>query len=370
VSQQLNHFSEVHARECEQEIEEIEEATALSVNNVAALPEMPRLNLTDFRARAMTLGMFTDQELFRAEEAREDELESVMEESASEVDVEIGARRRSLSGMRAPRSATRARASTHRKFSTATNLSDDEGEDGEGHASPFGAMLGWVSPLPRTRAASRARGNTSQGNSGGGGGIAMTDAGAWEDSPGSSRRLVASPLGAISEEYVSPLHGGSTTHTPDAVRSAAEGGGALSAGSASPRTPLSALYNSPPPHSHPQPHSHSHPRTRTRSLSGAVYDSLAQGTVLAEEFNPVLNEMSTGDGEHDLLQLSDHPGTALRSPSPPLGPAPHPVGGDTGLPPLPRSRDPRREDRTGVARSRSRTPSPPPSPRSHPSSSP
>jgi hypothetical protein len=332
---------------------------------------MPRLNLTDFRARAMTLGMFTDQELFRAEEARDDELESVMEESASEADVEIGARRRSLSGMRAPRSVTRARASTHRKFSTATNLSDDEGEEGEGLASPFGAMLGWVSPLPRTRAASRARGYASQGNTGGGGGgIAMTDAGAWDDSPGSSRRLVASPLGAISEEYVSPLHGGSTTQTPDTVRYSADGGGALSAGSASPRTPLSALYSSPPQQSHSQPNSHSHPRTRTRSLSGAVYDSLAQGTVLAEEFNPVLSEMSTGDGEHDLLQLSSDPGAALRSPSPTLGPAPHLVVGDTGLPPLPRPRDPRRGDRAGVARSRSRTPSPPPSPRSHPSSSP
>jgi hypothetical protein len=272
--------------------------------------------------------------------------------------------------MRAPRSVTRARASTHRKFSTATNLSDDEGEDGEGLASPFGAMLGWVSPLPRTRAVSRARGNTSQANSGVG--IAMTDAGAWDDSPGSSRRLAASPLGAVSEEYVSPLHGGSTTQTPDTVRSSADGGGALSAGSASPRTPLSALYSSPPQQTHTQAHSnsHSHPRTRTRSLSGAVYDSLAQGTVLAEEFNPVLSEMSTGDGEHDLLQLSSDPGAALRSPSPTLDPAPHPVVGDTGLPPLPRQRDPRRGDRAGVARSRSRTPSPPPSPRSHPSSSP
>jgi hypothetical protein len=154
--QQLEMFSERHAKECEDEIEEI----SLTTNNVAALPVATRSALMDFRSRAMTVGLFSDQDLYHRENVDVDDLAARRGGASASLvydgsdgsdyddedddDDDYGEELFSASGKHSPMPLhTRQRSSTTRKYSTATNLSDEDEEASPAASpSPLSAMLG------------------------------------------------------------------------------------------------------------------------------------------------------------------------------------------------------------------------------------
>lgn len=155
--QQLAQFSQQHASECEQEIQELEQV-ALSVSNVQALPSAAKTVLEDLRVRSMTLGLFSNDDLYQAENfhheeehEEEEEDDSLLMDELEDTDHDdLGNglfARYGVSGggggtsprSRSPMFLGRLRSSTVRKFSTTTNISVDDEEEGGGGANKFGS---------------------------------------------------------------------------------------------------------------------------------------------------------------------------------------------------------------------------------------
>ena len=174
-------FSEQHAKQCETEIEEIEQI-ALSTSNVQSLPaaapslSRPLSILSDFRQRAMTVGLFSDQELYEAEQFDEADNDNTSNQSDDgyndlgdpdstlDSDPEEGGKggyQLTPSGKFQGFFRSRPRASTTRKYSTAGHRSDEE-EDGEDEmVSPMSLGLNSISGISSSPAAVTAGGGGS-----------------------------------------------------------------------------------------------------------------------------------------------------------------------------------------------------------------
>ena len=144
--QQLAKFSERHAQECESEFQEIQ----LSESNVGTLPVASRSILHDLK---VNIGIFSNEELYQAENYEGSPLDAnsgdVMDGNEDLVD---GSHKSSMSSMASPARGFmgRLRASTNRRYSMSTNLSDDE-EDEEGGRlrSPTGGPWSIFQSSPR-----------------------------------------------------------------------------------------------------------------------------------------------------------------------------------------------------------------------------
>lgn len=114
--QQLTHFSERHAQECESEYQEI----YLSTSNVESLPVAPRSVFDDLK---VNMGLFTNEDLYEAENfISEPSVDSNREGLDGEIQEELP----TPSGL-----FGRLRSSTNRRYSTAAHLSDEEDEEEE-----------------------------------------------------------------------------------------------------------------------------------------------------------------------------------------------------------------------------------------------
>lgn len=118
------------------------ETVVLSVSNVEALPSASRTVLNDLRLRSMTIGLFSNEDLYQAENYHhEDETimegleDSDIEEDADELS-ELGGSARSSRSYRSPSIFGRMRSSTARKYSTATNVSGDEEDENSNFSAP------------------------------------------------------------------------------------------------------------------------------------------------------------------------------------------------------------------------------------------
>lgn len=377
VTQQLAMFSEKNAQECEQEIEEINEI-ALSASNVEALPVTSRSALTDFRMRAMTVGLFSDAELFHAEESALDELNAgedregeEEEEELSELDMELAEGQGGSTRLRSPSRTRRgkqkhlhqARSSSYRRYSTATNNSDGDEEDeeegeGEGASSALGAMLGWIGTPPKHSIAQRHR--PQQRARGGSTGLGMVSGIALfpVTGQGDERRNPSATLCSVSEDSISPLHAGNSEEgrggdshaiptVPGVVVSTSSESVASASGSG-PNTPRST-----PSSPHTPRASTSRPAS-TAVAAGAAMPGRPPPTkpsrdhVLSTELNPFLTAIDSANGVEDekfaspetelcTVHFPQHP-LIPPPPAPPREVIPrdhhHHYHAHTGLPPL------------------------------------